>query len=324
MLKLDHMLGQIVVAVALVVSTATSGYAQDASTSPDRDNAPAEREEESTDGSDEEADRQEASAEDSGEDRDEREEEPVLPEGMTLEETLDRAGKPTPEEYPDAVPDDKLYAFLLGDQLEYRFDPAGGPDQVGTELQGWLGGDYNRVWLKLEGETSWQGEGFEGETETDLLYGRLVTPFWTLQVGGQYANEWAGGNYEDTLAGALALQGLAPGQFEIDASAYVTENVNFLFDLEVEYDLRITQRLVLQPRTELSFAAQDIPERGIGAGMTRGVVDLRLRYEFLREFAPYIGGRYQTLVGETGDLAEAAGEGRNRLLMVGGIRFALL
>jgi copper resistance protein B len=311
----DHILGRLVVIVALVLSTTTPAYAQHSTSSSDDPSAPAEQK--SYD------DEQKETSDQEDEHEDDREEGPELPEGKTLEEVLDRAEQPPPEGYPDPVPDDKLHAFLLGDQLEYRFDPAGGPDRVGTELQGWFGGDYNRLWLKLEGETSWQGEGFEGETETDLLYGRLVTPFWTLQVGAQYANEWTEDRYEDTLAGALALQGLAPGKFEVDASAYLTENVNFLFDLEAEYDLRITQRLVLQPRSELSFSAQEIPERGIGAGLTRAVVDLRLRYEFLRELAPYVGARYQTLVGETGDLAEAAGEGRNQLLLVGGIRFAV-
>jgi copper resistance protein B len=195
---------------------------------------------------------------------------------------------------------------------------------VGTELQGYVGGDYNRVWLKVEGETGWQGDaGFEGESENDLLYGRLFSPFWTAQIGAQYANEWTEDNYEDFWSGALALQGLAPGMFEIDASLYLTENLNVLADLEAEYDIRITQRLVFQPRAELSLSAQDIPERDIGIGLTKAVVDLRLRYEFLREFAPYVGARYQTLTFETADLAEAEGEDTSRFFVLGGVRFAV-
>lgn len=249
---------------------------------------------------------------------------PALPEGMTLDEVLDRAEKTPPEDYPDPVPDDQLRAFLLVDQLEYRYDLQDEPDQVGTELQGYIGGDYNRLWFKSEGESSWQGDaGLEGESENDLLYGRLFSPFWSAQIGAQYANEWTEDNYEDFWSGALALQGLAPGMFEVDASLYVTENLNVLADFEAEYDLRITQRLVLQPRTELSFSAQDIPERGIGIGLTKAVVDLRLRYEFLREFAPYVGARYQGLTFETADMAEAAGEATDKFFVLGGLRFAL-
>lgn len=254
----------------------------------------------------------------------EKEDGPALPEGMTLDEVLDRAEKPAPEDYPDPVPDDQFRAFLLVDQLEYRYDLEDAPDQVGTELQGYVGGDYNRLWLKSEGETSWQGDaGFEGESENDLLYGRLITPFWHAQIGAQYANGWTEDSYEDFWSAALALQGLAPGMFELDASLYVTENLDVLADLEAEYDIRITQRLVFQPRTELSFSAQDIPERGIGVGLTTAVVDLRLRYEFLREFAPYIGARYQSLAFETADFAEAAGEDTSRFFLLGGVRFAV-
>ncbi len=104
---------------------------------------------------------------------------------------------------------------------------------------------------------------------------------------------------------------------------YLSEDVDVTFVLEAEYDLRITQRLVVQPRTELGFAAQDIPERGIGAGMTDAVVDLRLRYEIKREFAPYVGGRFQALVGETADRAEEAGQDAIRLFVIAGVRFAV-
>ena len=260
-----------------------------------------------------------------GEKEEEKDEEegPALPEGMTLDEVLDRAEKTPPEDYPDPVPDDQFRAFLLVDQLEYRYDLEDEPDQVGTELQGYVGGDYNRLWLKAEGEAGWQGEaGFEGESENDLVYGRLISPFWHAQIGAQYANEWTEDNYEDFWSGALAMQGLAPGMFELDASLYVTENLNVLADLEAEYDIRITQRLVLQPRTEMSFSAQDIEERGIGIGLTKVVAALRLRYEFLREFAPYVGARYQGLAFETADLAEAEGEDTSRFFVLGGVRFA--
>lgn len=249
---------------------------------------------------------------------------PALPEGMTLDEVLDRAEETPPEDYPDPVPDDQFRAFLLVDQLEYRYDLEDEPDHVGTELQAYVGGDYNRLWLKSEGETSWQGDAdIEGESENDLLYGRLITPFWNAQIGAQYANEWTEDTYEDFWSGALALQGLAPGMFEVDASLYLTEDLDVLADLEAEYDVRITQRLVFQPRTELSFSAQDVPERGIGVGLTKAVVDLRLRYEFLREFAPYIGARYQGLAFETADFAEAAGEDTSRFFLLGGVRFAV-
>ena len=37
------------------------------------------------------------------------------------------------------------------------------------------------------------------------------------------------------------------------------------------------------------MAAQDVPELGIAAGLSKAEIGVRLRYEITREFAPYIG-----------------------------------
>lgn len=248
--------------------------------------------------------------------------EPAIPEGMTLEEVFDYAETPPPENYPHPVPDDELFVFTLFEQLEYRTavdDDA--RDHLGWEAQGWIGGDYNKFWWKNEGEAVFEGPD-EGETETDLLYSRLITPFWNFQAGAQYANEWNSDEYEDRWSGVIALQGLAPYKFELDNSLYISEDGDFTFAFEAEHNIRITQRLVLQPRAELGVAFQDIPERDLGAGFTDANLDLRLRYEIKREFAPYIGVRYQTLLGETDNIAEAAGRSSEQLFFLAGVRFA--
>ena len=248
--------------------------------------------------------------------------EPAIPEGMTLEEVFRFAESPPPDNFPEPVPDDRLYVFTLFDRMEYRLkssDETG--NHFGWEVQGWFGGDFDKFWWKNEGEAVFEGTD-EGETETDLLYSRLITPFWNVQAGAQYANEWHAGEYEDRWSGVIALQGLAPYKFELDNSLYVSEDGDFTFAFEAEYDLRITQRLVIQPRTEMGLAFQDIPERSLGAGMTDVKLDLRLRYEIKREFAPYFGVRSRFLVGETGNIAEAGGEDSTQLLFLAGLRFA--
>ncbi len=248
--------------------------------------------------------------------------EPAIPTGMTLEELFNFAESPPPSDFPKPLSDDKLYAFTLFEQLEYRVatdDKTA--DHLGWEAQGWIGGDFNKFWWKNEGEAVFDGPD-EGETETDLLYSRLITPFWNFQVGVQYANEWHRDDYEDRWSGVVALQGLAPYKLELDNSLYISEDGDVTFAIEAEYDLRITQRLVLQPRAEMGFAFQDIPERSLGAGMTEVKLDLRLRYEIKREFAPYIGIRSQFLVGETDNIAEARGEDSEQLFFLAGFRFA--
>ena len=247
---------------------------------------------------------------------------PAWAEDMTLEEVFDFAESPPPSDFPEPVPDDKLYAFTLFEQLEYRVATDDETDDhLGWEAQGWIGGDFNRFWWKNEGEAAFEGSD-EAGMETDLLYSRLVTPFWNFQVGVQYASEWHDDNYEDRWSGVIALQGLAPYKFELDNSLYISEDGDITMEIEAEYDLRITQRLVLQPRAEVGLAFQDIPERNLGAGMTDLKLDLRLRYEIKREFAPYIGLRSRFLVGETDNIAEVRGEDSEQLFFMAGFRLA--
>lgn len=246
---------------------------------------------------------------------------PPLPEGMTLDDVLDYAANPPPENFPHAVPDDHVYRFTFVEQLEYRLAEDDSSDHLGWEAQGWVGGDLDRFWWKSEGEAGFEGSD-SGDSETDFLYARLVSPFWSVQAGLQYANEWGGADYEDRWSAVVALQGIAPYRFELDSSLYVSEDGDVTLVGEAEYDLRITQRLVLQPRAAMGFSAQDIERRGLGSGVTDLEIDLRLRYEFRRELAPYVFARYDTLLGETGDIARAAGEDRERWYYGAGVRFA--
>jgi copper resistance protein B len=89
----------------------------------------------------------------------------------------------------------------------------------------------------------------------------------------------------------------------------------------VEYELLLTNRLVLQPRVEANLFGKSDPERGLGAGLAMTDVGIRLRYEFKREIAPYVGIVWRNLWGETEDLAEANGEPTGGPRFVVGIRF---
>lgn len=248
-------------------------------------------------------------------------EEPPLPRGLSLDEVLERANQPSPAGFPAPVPDDRVHVFTFFEQLEYRSGGGDSKDLLGWEAQGWVGGPVVRFWWKNEGEASFAGPD-AGETETDLLYSRLVTPFWSVQGGVQHALEWEDGEEEHRWSAVFAVQGLAPYKVELDNSLYLSEDGDVTLEVEAEYDVRITQRLVFQPRAELGFAAQDVPERGLGSGLTDGSVDVRLRYEFWREFAPYVGLRYAFLAGETADLAEREGEDTEELSVLVGLRFA--
>lgn len=247
---------------------------------------------------------------------------PPLPEGMTLEDVLDYSSNPPADQYPDPVPDDDVYWFTLLEQIEYRVaNNDAASNHFGWEAQGWVGGDFEKFWWKSEGEVVFEGPD-RGESENDFLYSRLISPFWNLQAGVQYANEWGETDYEDRWSAVIAFQGLAPYKFELDNSLYLSEDGDLTVEAEGEYDVRITQRLVLQPRASLGWSFQDIPERGIGSGLTDVKVDLRLRYEFRRERAPYLLVRYTSALGETEDIAEAAGVDTGQWFFGAGLRIA--
>ncbi|HSM32235.1 MAG TPA: copper resistance protein B [Woeseiaceae bacterium] len=249
------------------------------------------------------------------------EREPPLPESMSLAEVLDYAAKPPPDHFPDPVPDARTYRFTSIEQFEYRMADDDAPDHLGWEAQGWVGGDFHKFWWKSEGEAVFDGSD-EGESENDFLYSRLFSPFWSFQAGVQYANEWGGSDYDDRWSAVVALQGLAPYKFELDNSLYFSEDGDITAAVEGEYDLRITQRLVLQPRAAIGLSAQDVDERRLGSGVTNLKIDLRLRYEIKRELAPYLFVRCSSLFGETRDLARADGEDTEQWFWGGGLRFA--
>lgn len=106
----------------------------------------------------------------------------------------------------------------------------------------------------------------------------------------------------------LGLNGTAPLQLDVETNLFLSDKGDLTGELEVTHDMDLTQRLILQPRTEISFSAQDVPELGIGSGLSTLEAGARLRYEFVPEFAPYVGVEYQRLIGDTRDLARAAGE----------------
>lgn len=118
----------------------------------------------------------------------------------------------------------------------------------------------------------------------------------------------------------LAAQGLAPGWFEVEASAFIEEGGRLSARFEAEYDLLLTQRWILQPRLETNVSMQADSARGLGSGVNDVELGLRLRYEIKRQFAPYIGVNWTRKLGTTANAARAAGEGVSEASVVAGVR----
>lgn len=221
-------------------------------------------------------------------------------------------------DWPLPVDDTTAYAKLLFDRLEYGFGED--EDTLTWDAQFWYGGDYERLWIETEGEYVASG-GDGGELENfDVLYSRRVSPYWDLQAGVGYQRISGDGPEPDRLYGVVGVQGLAPYWFEIDANLRVSEDGDAWVDLEAEYDWLLTQRLILQPRFETSYAFGEVEEFGVGQGLNSVQAGLRLRYEIRRELAPYLGVTWLRRLGDTADLAEAEGEDADSTAIVAGVR----
>lgn len=203
--------------------------------------------------------------------------------------------------------------MVLVERLEARFAADNSEDGYVWDVQGWYGGDLNRIVVKTEGEGVF-GSGVE-DAELQALYSRAIGPFFDLQAGIRVDAE------PDTRSHlVVGVQGLAPYMFHVDGALFLSDQGDLTARIEGEYDQKITQRLILQPRLEIELAAQGIPEREIGAGITKIEPGLRLRYEIQPEFAPYVGLEYEAKLGDTANLARLAGEDPNGLKIVLGLR----
>lgn len=204
------------------------------------------------------------------------------------------------------------YSWFQGDRLEYR--AAQGRDGHLWDVQGYYGGDIDKLWFRSEGEGTF-GQSVE-RAEVQVLWSRAIAPFFDFQAGVR--QDLAG---PDRTHLVLGLQGLAPYEFQVVAAAFLSSKGDLTSRIEVDLDQRITQRLILQPRAEVDLSAQDIPELGIGAGIDTIEAGVRLRYEFAREFAPYIGVEQSWRIGNNADFARATGEDPSTTNYVVGIRF---
>lgn len=201
---------------------------------------------------------------------------------------------------------------VLVDRIEARFRD--GRDGYFWDAKGWWGGDIHKLWIKTEGEGGFGGE--LDRAEVQALWSRAITPWFDVQAGARYDFE----PHPTRSHLVLGLQGLAPYFFEIEAAAFLSEKGDLTARLEAEYDQLITQKLILQPRAEVELSARDIPELDIGAGVSAVEAALRLRYEVVPEFAPYVGVGYERKLGQTADFARDDGEDVSEWRLMVGLR----
>jgi copper resistance protein B len=177
----------------------------------------------------------------------------------------------------------------------------------------WAGTDLHRLWIKTEGE---QSDGGPHEWDLQALYSRAILPFWDLQGGIRRELGDAGGRNW----GVVAIRGIAPYHFDTEAELFVGDGGDAALRVHSSYDLLLTQAWIVEPRIELKVSGYDDPIEGIGPGLSRADLSVRLRYEVRRELAPYFGINWTRYFGATKDYERSLGNDGNELAIVAGVR----
>lgn len=209
-----------------------------------------------------------------------------------------------------------VYSYLLFDRLEAwdaDSDAGSGTGQA-WEAQGWIGTDRHRLWLRSEGERE---GGHTESADVEVLYGRPVARWWDLVAGVRH--DIAPG--KDQNFAAIGVMGMAPQKFEVEATVYLGASGQTAARVEAEYELLLTNRLILQPVIEAEWHGKRDASRGIGSGLGTVETGLRLRYEFTRRFAPYVGLVHERNFGATADFMRDEGEATRDTRVVAGVRF---
>ena len=244
-----------------------------------------------------------------------------LPVGPSAEQESTRSKSFSRGGWPAPVNDQEHRLFTLIDVLEYRPSTGGsqGHDDYRWDIEGWYGGDYNRLWFKSEGQ---KDTAFKADYDVDfqLLYGRFIRKYYDLQMGGRVETQSFKGSNVTRGLGVIGIEGLVPYNYEFETSLFIDQNGAVSARLSFTKDLLLTQRLILQSRFETNAAIQRVEEFSTGSGLNNLEFGARLRYEIRREFAPYVGISLDKSFGETATLVREEGGNPSQIRFVAGVR----
>jgi copper resistance protein B len=226
-----------------------------------------------------------------------------------------------PQHWPAPVNDQEHRLFTLIDVLDYRPKISGGQghDDYRWDIEGWYGGDYNRLWFKSEGQ---RDTAFKADYDVDfqLLYGRFIRKHYDLQMGGRVETQDFKGRNVTRGLGVIGIEGLVPYNYEFESALFIDQDGKVSARLSFTKDLLLTQRLIFQTRFETNAAVQRVERFTTGSGLNNLEFGARLRYEIRREFAPYIGISFDRSFGETATLVRQDGGDSSQVRFLVGVR----
>ena len=223
---------------------------------------------------------------------------------------------PPPKDWPKPVEDEMRHTFVLADVLEIR--AKGSDSDFRWDIEGWHGGDYNRIWFKSEGEQS--ATKPERNLDFQLLYARFVKRYYDFQIGARAETKTFRGASVTRGQFVIGIEGLVPYKYEVETALFVSHQGDVSGRATLTRDYLFTQKWILQGRVETNFSVQQVERFGVGRGLNDIEPGLRLRYEIRREFAPYIGISWDRKLFGTADFVRQEGENPSQVRFVAGIR----
>jgi copper resistance protein B len=124
------------------------------------------------------------------------------------------------------------------DKLEYRTKN----EDLKFHIYSFYGGDYHKLLVDVEGERGLKNSEWLIE-RADLLFVKAISSSWDLRAGVGYARSNEGGRSKLVLG----VNGPAPYGFDVEANLNLTNKGELYGKLGAEYDLLLTQRLILKP-----------------------------------------------------------------------------
>ncbi len=219
--------------------------------------------------------------------------------------------------WPSPVMDEETFGLAIFDLLEYQ--STGNNGSLNWDFISWRGGDVHRLWVKSEGAYGLSSPR-SGDADLQVLYGKLVTSYYDAQIGARLEQTLGDGQRSSRASAVLGLQGLAIYIFEFESALFIGSGGHVAGRIAASKDFRFTQKAIVQARIETNAAAKKSDEFEMGSGINDLELGLRLRYEFKREIAPYIGLTSSSLYGETAEYKKLSGGKSFELNAVCGIR----
>jgi len=172
--------------------------------------------------------------------------------------------------------------------------------------------------LRWLGKGEYDADGDVLETmENRLVLQKPISDFFDIKAGVRLDSPEG----VDRWFGVFGVTGLAPQWIEIDADLFISETGDVSARLDAEYELLITNRLILTPSGEIDVALSDDREIGVASGLNSIELGLRLSYDVVdRTFSPYIGVVFERKFGRTADFARDEGEDPSALFAVIGAK----